>query len=53
MSCCDGWHYANTEVNGECHDCGMATVDGQAQEGCHWSPIDCESCGSAPCDLSC
>ena len=53
MSCCDGWHYDDNEVDGECPDCGCPTVDGQAQEGCNYSPVECKTCGWAPCDLSC
>jgi hypothetical protein len=29
------------------------TVDGDAAEGCNWAPIDCETCGSRPCDQGC
>jgi ribosomal protein S27E len=50
--CCDGWNDTNA-VNGECPDCGMPTVDGDAAYGCSYSPIDCETCGSALCDDSC
>jgi hypothetical protein len=50
--CADGWNYIN-EVNGECPECGMPTVDGDAAYGCFYSPIDCETCGSALCDDSC
>lgn len=53
MSCCDGWKYEDDEVNGICPDCGEPTVDGEAQEGCFWSPVDCETCGSRTCDGSC
>ena len=51
--CSDGWDYADKYVNGKCPDCGMSTVDGEAQEGCNWSPVECGTCGYAPCDLSC
>jgi methionyl-tRNA synthetase len=51
--CSDGWSYPDSEVNGKCPDCGMETVDGEAQEGCHYSPCDCDTCGYAPCDDSC
>lgn len=53
MSCCDGWEYSDKEVNGVCKDCGMPTVGGHAQEGCHYSPVVCETCGWSPCDQSC
>lgn len=51
--CADGWKYKKEEINGVCPDCGMETVDGYAYEGCNYSPIDCKTCGSAPCDDSC
>jgi ribosomal protein S27E len=52
--CCDGWGLEpGEEVNGECPDCGEETVDGGAAYGCNYSPILCETCGAAPCDLSC
>lgn len=51
--CADGWYYSNSQVNGECPDCGIPTVDGEAQSGCHYSSVDCKTCGSAPCDESC
>ena len=51
--CCDGWKFDDSEVNGVCPDCGEPTVDGEAQEGCNWSPVICKTCGDAPCDGSC
>jgi hypothetical protein len=51
--CSDGWDLGRENVNGTCHKCGTDTVDGQAVEGCNWSPVLCEECGDAPCDLSC
>lgn len=51
--CSDGWRYGLDEVNGECPDCGYPTVDGEAFEGCNWSPVLCQTCGDAPCDGSC
>ena len=54
--CCDGWNFVEedgAEINGKCPDCGMATVDGSAYKGCNYSPVICETCGDAPCDLSC
>jgi hypothetical protein len=53
MSCCSGWKEDDDKVNGQCPDCGEFTVDGAAKEGCDYSPVDCETCGSAPCDQSC
>lgn len=52
MSCCDGWD--NGPAVGECPDCGEpADEDGYAVEGCLHSPIQCNTCGAAPCDQYC
>jgi len=53
MSCCDVWSSKPEEINGKCPECGGPTVDGDAAEGCNWAPIDCETCGSRPCDQGC
>lgn len=49
--CSDGWNLGNPD--GECLECGIETVDGGAAYSCNWSPLDCETCGSRPCDGSC
>lgn len=49
--CCDPWDYGKPD--GERPKCGTPTVDGQAAEGCNYSPVICDVCGDAPCDLSC
>ena len=51
--CSDGWSYPDEEVNGICPKCGTPTVNGVAQSGCNWSPVECDECGWAPCDDSC
>lgn len=51
MSCADSWDLG--EPNGECPECGEPTVDGEAATGCNHSPVQCETCGSAPCDQYC
>lgn len=51
--CSDGWRYSDNEINGKCLDCDTLTVDGIAQEGCHYSPVICDICRNAPCDGSC
>ena len=53
--CCEGWNYrATTKKIGECPECGgEVDEDGEALVGCHWSPIDCDTCGARPCDDSC
>lgn len=45
--------YSESEINGECPSCGEPTVDGDSYEGCYYSPVICDECGYAPCDLSC
>ena len=58
MMCCDGWNnypknYRNEDI-AECPDCGEdVDADGAAMSGCNWSTVLCDTCGSAPCDLSC
>lgn len=51
--CCDGWSSEDDEVNGECPECGMPTVDGDAACGCNWSSISCDVCGHRACDGAC
>jgi hypothetical protein len=51
--CSDGWNYPESEVDGECPDCGEATVGGEAPAGCFWSPVACKTCNDRPCDGSC
>lgn len=51
--CCDGWQYEEEDINGECEFCGTLTVDGEAFEGCFYSPVTCKECGARPCDMSC
>lgn len=51
--CCDSSGYSENEINGECENCGVDTVDGCAYERCGYSPRECEVCDSRPCDGSC
>lgn len=51
--CCDGWESDESEVDGECPECGMKTVDGIAASGCCFSLVVCGTCKYAPCDGSC
>ncbi len=51
--CCDGWYIYDEEINGVCPDCGEPTRDGDAQAGCNYSPVICDTCGYAPCDDRC
>lgn len=53
--CADGWD--TNAPKGKllvCPSCGEdVDEDGIALTGCHYSPVDCDTCGSAPCDESC
>jgi len=52
--CCDA-HVNEEPVVGECPACGEP-VDAEGYfvgESCGYSPVVCEACGDAPCDLSC
>ncbi len=38
----------------QCPDCGEdVDDDGTAMIGCYYSPVECKTCGNAPCDESC
>ena len=50
--CCEP-NGAEVTVNGECPDCGAPTVDGVSVDICGYSEVGCETCGDAPCGLSC
>lgn len=50
--CCDeiiSFEYAD----GVCPECGSVTSGGEVVALCAYSPVECEVCGSAPCDGSC
>lgn len=52
--CCYPYRPDNiNEIDGMCSSCGMPTIEGKAAYGCHYSPIECENCGSSPCNGSC
>ena len=51
--CCDCWEFDFEEADGICPTCGSVTSGRRAVCGCNWSPVACEVCGAAPCDLSC
>ena len=46
-------NFDDKDINGECPDCGAATVDGEAFDQCAHSTVICKTCNSAPCDQSC
>ena len=53
--CCDGWYDEpgpGDDIT-ECEDCGCKLINGHPQDGCHYSPVICETCGHCPCDDSC
>jgi len=56
--CADGWdnypkNYKDEDI-AKCLNCGGdVDSDGGAISGCNYSSVDCETCGSAPCDQSC
>jgi len=53
LECCDGWNYFDSKV-GQCPSCdGDVDADGDATQGCNYSPIQCDLCGARPCDDSC
>lgn len=51
--CSDGWSTPISDINGECPDCGHPTIDGDAASGCFYSPVECQTCGHAPCNGFC
>lgn len=62
--CCDAWNFLRDcddwdfirngyKANGICPDCGRATFNGECICGCCYSPVECKTCGAAPCDGSC
>jgi len=51
--CCDAVGSEEKMVK-ECPECGGdVDEDGISGDICGYSPIVCETCGSAPCDDSC
>lgn len=51
--CADGWDNSEDAV-GECPECGeKVDSEGDAVVGCNYSPVQCTTCGSRPCDQSC
>ena len=55
MSCWAPWIVDDKEVVGVCPECeGDINKDGETVDaGCVYSPVECETCGFQPCDLSC
>lgn len=46
--------FNNVKPVSTCKDCGEAVdEDGDAIDSCGYSPVECETCGYAPCDESC
>lgn len=52
MACCG--NYGVAEAVAECDSCGGGIdTDGDSVDWCSYSPVDCDVCGSQPCDMSC
>lgn len=53
--CCDPAIVDDKVIVGQCADCDSdINQDGQCvDDSCSYSPLDCETCGCQPCDLSC
>ena len=53
--CCICWNCISDgeKADGICPDCGRATFNGGCICGCCYSPVECKTCGAAPCDGSC
>lgn len=56
--CADGWYNREENIPEDqrmyCPECGEEVdSDGDAVQGCHYSPCECDTCGSRPCDGSC
>lgn len=55
MGCCDGWPAEPEKKVGACDECGGDIDDegDSTEEGCCWSPVECNTCKWTPCDGSC
>ena len=56
--CADGWYNFPRQYKEEdlplCPDCDeYVDEDGAALSGCCYSPVQCETCGAAPCQQYC
>ncbi len=53
--CCEpqGWDIYKDKPDGTCPDCGEDTKEGIAMDICGHSRVECETCGSAPCNQGC
>lgn len=51
--CCDYVWFDFNDMDGVCPDCGRATHEGKCVCRCLSSPVECDTCGAAPCDGSC
>lgn len=51
---CFGRVIDDLEAVDKCDECGGdINEDGNSIDACEYSPVECEKCGLAPCDLSC
>lgn len=55
MGCCSPIDAEPSLTVGVCPDCGGdVDKDGEStEEGCTYSPVECDTCGWRPCDWSC
>jgi hypothetical protein len=52
--CAEGWYAEDSPpADGECPECGDATFEGDAVEGCFYGRDTCDVCGGSPCDGGC
>ena len=51
--CCASNEVRLEDADGVCPDCDNPTSEGEPVESCGYSPIECKTCGWAPCDYSC
>ena len=52
-SCCCPIYEYDHPTDGVCPDCGEPTWDGEAVDGCEYSPVVCKTCKHSPCDDNC
>ena len=51
--CCDYDVLDFDDMDGICPDCGRATCVGECVCRCCYSPVECDTCGAAPCGGYC
>lgn len=52
--CCSPLWEGYVKPRGQCRECGEdVDEDGDAIDGCTYSPVVCDTCHHQPCDGSC